>query len=60
VFAAFWFACAIAALSGAGLTSVWLILSSRRATVRHVNACLMEICAQLARLDPAGTENASN
>jgi len=55
VFAAFWFSCSIVALTGAGLTSVWLILSSRRATVRHVNACLMEISGQLARLDPPGT-----
>jgi hypothetical protein len=52
VFAVFWFACSIVALTGAGLTSVWLILSSRRATVRHVNACLIEISEQLKQLQP--------
>jgi len=46
-------ACVAGALVGlmlAGISSVWLILASRRATIRHVNACLIEISEQLKRL----------
>lgn len=32
------------------LSTVWLILASRRATIRHVNASLIEISEQLKRL----------
>jgi ABC-type multidrug transport system fused ATPase/permease subunit len=48
-------ACVAGALVGlvlAGITTVWLILASRRATIRHVNACLIEISEQLTRLQP--------
>ena len=48
-------ACVAGALVGlvlAGITTVWLILASRRATIRHVNACLVEISEQLKRLQP--------
>jgi hypothetical protein len=46
-------ACVAGALVGlvlAGITTVWLILASRQATIRHVNACLIEISEQLKRL----------
>jgi hypothetical protein len=46
-------ACVAGALVGlvlAGITTVWLILASRRVTIRHVNACLIEISEQLKRL----------
>ncbi|MFZ5831414.1 MAG: hypothetical protein ACOY3P_15120 [Planctomycetota bacterium] len=48
-------ACVAAALVGlvlAGITTVWLVVASRRATIRHVNACLAEISEQLKRLQP--------
>ena len=54
-------ACVAGALVGlmlAGISTVWLILASRRTTIQHVNACLIEISEQLRRLQ-APTPNAS-
>jgi hypothetical protein len=47
-------ACAVALMAGAALCTVFLILASRQATLRHVNASLAEIGEQLKRLRPPG------
>jgi hypothetical protein len=52
-------ACVATVLVGlvlAGISTVWLILASRRATIRHVNSCLIEICEQLKRFEPPTSE----
>jgi uncharacterized membrane protein YbhN (UPF0104 family) len=43
---------AVAALGLAALTTVFLVLATRRATLRQVNASLLEIAEQLRRLRP--------
>jgi hypothetical protein len=40
---------------GAVLCTVLLVVSSRRATLRQVNANLLEICEQLRRLQQDGS-----
>jgi hypothetical protein len=45
---------AVPALLLAALCTVWLIFSSRRATLNQINISLAEISAQLRQLRPAG------
>ena len=52
------FSCAVS--SAAVLCTLLLVLSSRRATLRQVNANLLEICEQLRRLQSPRLESGSS
>jgi hypothetical protein len=47
----------LAALTLTALSSVWLMLASRRATIRHVNSVLTEISRQLKKPEPGKDES---
>jgi hypothetical protein len=51
--AAGWMTACVISLLLAGASTVWLVLLSRRATLRQINASLAEICEQLKRVPPA-------